>query len=84
MELGAGASVSATLSRRGADSLRVRAQVRDMSDERTFEIIEFVVPTREPVRALPDLIARLTADLGRVNRGPKGLPAPPGPGATQP
>ncbi len=82
--LGAGASVSATLSRRGADSLRVRAQVRDMSDERTFEIIEFVVPTREPVRALPDLIARLTADLGRVNWGPKGLPAPPGPGATQP
>jgi len=78
VELGAGASVSAVINRRGADSLRMRAQVRDMSEDRTLEVIEFVASIREPMRAIADLMARLTADLGRVNWGPKGLPAGPG------
>ena len=36
------------------DSLRMRAQVRDMSEDRTLDVIEFVVPIREPMRAITE------------------------------
>jgi serine/threonine-protein kinase len=72
LELGAGAIVAALLNRRGADSLRVRFTVRDMSEERTFEPIEATTSIREPFGVLPNVMQRLAADLGRVNWGPKG------------
>ena len=80
LELGAGAIVVAQLNRRGADSLRVRLTVRDMSEERNFETLEVTTSLREPLGALPNVMQRLAADLARVNWGPKGAqtPGPPG------
>jgi serine/threonine protein kinase len=78
LELGAGAIVAAILNRRGADSLRLRVTVRDMSEERTFETIEATTLLREPFGALPNVLQRLAADLARVNWGPKGTPPPGG------
>ncbi len=86
LEVGAGAIVAAVLNRRGADSLRVRLTLRDMSEERTLETIESTTALREPFGALPNVLQRLAADLGRVNWGPKGAqtPGPPGAPGSQP
>jgi eukaryotic-like serine/threonine-protein kinase len=86
LELGARAIVVAQLNRRGADSLRVRLTVRDMSEERNFETLEATTSLREPLGALPNVLQRLAADLARVNWGPKGAqtPGPPGSPGNQP
>ena len=71
--VGAAAIVAGILSRRGADSLRVRLTVRDLTEERTFETVEVVAPMAAPFSALPALLEKFVADLGRVNWGPKGI-----------
>ncbi|HJU74507.1 MAG TPA: protein kinase, partial [Gemmatimonadaceae bacterium] len=77
LQIGAGAYVAGTLSRRGADSLRVRLSVRDVTEDRSYDT-EYVIPFRDPLPALPDVLARVAADFGRVNWGPRGLaPTPP-------
>jgi hypothetical protein len=78
VQLGAGATVAAVLARRGADSLRIRVSLRDMSEDRAFDVAEFIVSLREPLAAVPALVSRLAADLGRVNWGPRGLRPPNG------
>ncbi|MEW5917185.1 MAG: hypothetical protein AB1762_12305, partial [Gemmatimonadota bacterium] len=75
LQLGAGLIVAGQVSRRGADSLRIRLSVRDMTEERTFETIDVVGPLGAPFAALPNVTQRLAADIARVNWGPKGLPA---------
>src|SRR6185503_18137647 len=73
LQLGAGALVATTLTRRGADSVRVRLSVRDLTEDKTFDAADFMVPLREPLRALTDILARLGTDLARVNWGPKAI-----------
>ncbi|MGH7710494.1 MAG: hypothetical protein ACREOG_04390, partial [Gemmatimonadaceae bacterium] len=75
--LGTGAIIAGTISRRGTDSMRVRVSVRDMSEERV-EQWDHVVPLRDPLAVLPNVMQRIAADLGRVNWGPKGAQNPPG------
>jgi hypothetical protein len=70
--VGAGAIVAGILSRRGADSVRIRLTVRDLTEERTLETVELTAPISAPLSPLPALLDRFAADLGRVNWGPKG------------
>jgi hypothetical protein len=74
LQLGAGAIVAGGVYRRGADSVRVRISVRDLSEERTFDTFEIAAPLRDALSVLPNVLQRLAADLGRVNWGPKGVP----------
>jgi serine/threonine-protein kinase len=74
LQLVAGALVTGGLYRRGVDSVRVRLSIRDLSEERTFETFEIAAPLRDAFSALPNVLQRLAADLGRVNWGPKGMP----------
>jgi hypothetical protein len=71
VDANAGAIVAGSLQRRSQDSLRVRITVRDMSDERNFEVAEFMTSIREPLSALPAALERVATDLQRVNWGPR-------------
>jgi serine/threonine-protein kinase len=77
VQLGAGAVIAASFNRRGQDSLRVRLSVRDMSEDRQFDVVEAMAPLSDPFVVMPTLLMRLAADLGRVNWGPKGMAVPP-------
>ncbi|MGQ0643057.1 MAG: hypothetical protein ACT4P6_20110 [Gemmatimonadaceae bacterium] len=59
LQLGAGAYVAAALGRRGRDSLRVRMSVRDMSEDRSFDVPELTVPLADPFSVIPALLERL-------------------------
>jgi hypothetical protein len=74
LQLGAGAIIATSLSRRGADSLRLRVSVRDMTEDRTFDASDFTVPMQAPFQRLTDVLARLAADLAKVNWGPRTIP----------
>src|SRR5205085_3304583 len=69
--VGAGAIVAGGLYRARGDSVTLRLSTRDMSEDKTFPIVEVRAPRAELLAGVPSLVERLLADLGQVNWGPK-------------
>ena len=51
--------------------MTLRLSTRDMSEDRTFPIIEVRAPRGELLAGFSALLERLLAEIGQVNWGPK-------------
>jgi hypothetical protein len=73
---GAGAIVAGAISRARGDSLNLRLSARDMTEERSFASFDLRIARNSLSDGLAMAMDRLTADLIKVNWGPKGAITP--------